>query len=362
VEGNFISHLLEGALPQGIPFWALSLVAALAGALLVAVFVSILTLVSVWLERKLAGHIQARLGPMRTGGWHGWSQTLADAIKLLTKEDILPSGADPVLFRLAPALVMGSALAMFSVLPFAPGIQFADLDLGIYFLLAIASLTTIGVIMAGWGSNNKWSLYGAMRGAAQAASYEIPLALSLIPPILHFGTFSLLNATEQQSGWGGMGWYVFSDAFWVAIPSFFLFLTASLAENRRAPFDLPESESELVAGFHTEYSGLRFAFFFLEEYAAMFATSAVATAYWLGGWNFPGMTLLAEGSAWLPWLGALAFLLKAMFLVCVMIWVRWTLPRLRIDQVMTLGWKYLTPLALGLMVAAAGWEAWRAMP
>ena len=144
MEGNFISHLLEGALPQGIPFWALSLVAALAGALLVAVFVSILALVSVWLERKLAGHIQARLGPMRTGGWHGWSQTLADAIKLLTKEDILPSGADPVLFRLAPALVMGSALAMFAVLPFAPGIQFADLDLGIYFLLAIASLTTIG--------------------------------------------------------------------------------------------------------------------------------------------------------------------------------------------------------------------------
>ncbi|HBF23109.1 MAG TPA: NADH-quinone oxidoreductase subunit NuoH [Planctomycetes bacterium] len=360
MDGNFISHLLSASLPPGFPFWGLALLAAFLGALCVVGFVSILALVSVWLERKIAGHIQARLGPMRTGGWHGWSQTLADAIKLLTKEDVILRGADPVLFRLAPALVMGSALAMFAVLPFAPGVQFADIDLGVYFLLAVASLTTIGVIMAGWGSNNKWSLYGAMREAAQATSYEIPLALSLIPPILHFGTFSLLSATEQQSGWGGMQWYIFSDAFWVAIPSFFLFFTAALAENKRAPFDLPESESELVAGFHTEYSGLRFAFFFLEEYAAMFAASAVATAYWLGGWNFPGMTFLSTGSLWLPILGALAFLLKAMFLVCVMIWIRWTLPRLRIDQVMTLGWKYLTPLALGIMVAAAGWEAWRA--
>jgi len=241
-------------------------------------------------------------------------------------------------------------------LPFSPDLQVADVDMGIFFVLAISSITTIGVVMAGWGSNNKWSLYGAMREAAQVASYEIPLGLSLMMPVMYYGTFSLKAASDAQSGWYGMQWYIFSDAFWIAIPSFFLFFTAALAETKRTPFDLPETESELVAGFHTEYSGMRWAFFFMEEYAAMFLMGAIGSAFWLGGYSFPGMNLLEAGSFLHTILCIGAFVTKSMLLLLVMIWVRWTLPRLRIDQVMTMGYKYLTPLCLILVFLAAGWE------
>jgi NADH-quinone oxidoreductase subunit H len=320
-------------------------------------FLTVIAMVSVWLERKVAGFIQHRMGPMRVGGgFHGWAQSIADTIKLLVKEDLILVDADRLLFQVAPALVMGTALAMFVVLPFAPDLMVADIDLGVFIVLAVASVTTIGIIMAGWGSFNKWSIYGAMREAAQVASYEIPLALSLMPPIIYYGTFSLNTATEMQSGWMGMQWYVFSDAWPVAWLSFPLFFVAALAENKRAPFDLPEAESELVAGFHTEYTGIRFSFFFLEEYAAMFVMSGIGTALWFGGWNFPGIHLLEPGSTLLLALASLAFVTKAMTLVFVMMWVRWTVPRLRIDQVMTLGYKYLTPLSMGVALLAATWE------
>ncbi len=293
---------------------------------------------------------------MRVGGWHGWAQSIADGVKLLLKEDIVVRDSDSFLFKLAPALVLGSALATFVALPFFPGGIIADVDLGVFFIISVSAISTVGVIMAGWGSNNKWSVYGAMREAAQVASYEIPLGLALMPPVLYYGTFSLKAASEAQSHWGGLGWYVFSDAFWIAIPSFLLFFIAALAETKRAPFDLPEAESELVAGFHTEYSGIRFSFFFLEEYAAMFVMSALGAAFWFGGYNFPGLGLL-EGTPWLYALAAVtAFTVKALFLVFVMIWVRWTIPRIRIDQVMTMGYKYLIPLSLILVFLAAGWE------
>ncbi len=348
-------EFLQELLP-GFDTWVLIIMGALIGFLAIFGFVAVLAMVAVWLERKVGGHIQVRLGPMRVGGWHGWAQSIADSLKLLMKEDMVVLGADRLLFKLAPAIVMATALSTFVVLPFSPDLQVADVDMGIFFVLAISSITTIGVVMAGWGSNNKWSLYGAMREAAQVASYEIPLGLSLMMPVMYYGTFSLKAASDAQSGWYGMQWYIFSDAFWIAIPSFFLFFTAALAETKRTPFDLPETESELVAGFHTEYSGMRWAFFFMEEYAAMFLMGAIGSAFWLGGYSFPGMNLLEAGSFLHTILCIGAFVTKSMLLLLVMIWVRWTLPRLRIDQVMTMGYKYLTPLCLILVFLAAGWE------
>ena len=352
---NGITDWLGGVLPEGMPFWMLTLAGAGAAFGAIMGFVTVVAMFSIWLERKVAGHIQVRLGPMRVGGWHGWAQSIADGVKLLLKEDVVLGDADKALFKFAPALVLGTALATFVALPFAPGVIVADVDLGIFFILAISSITTIGVIMAGWGSNNKWSVYGAMREAAQVASYEIPLGLSLMMPVMYFGSLSLHEVSEAQSGWLGLNWYVFSDAFWLAIPSFVLFFVAALAETKRAPFDLPESESELVAGFHTEYSGIRFSFFFLEEYAAMFVMSAVAAVFWFGGWNFPGLPLL-EGTFLYTPLAVMVFVVKSMILVFVMMWVRWTVPRIRIDQVMSLGYKYLTPLSLILIFLASFWE------
>ena len=354
-QGNGLTDLLGGLLPDGLPFWALALTGAVISFAIIFAFIAVLAMFATWLERKVAGHIQVRYGPMRTGAWHGWAQALADGVKLLIKEDLVLTSADKPLFKLAPMVVLSTALAAFVALPFGPDAIVADLDLGIYFIIAISSITTFGVIMAGWGSNNKWSLYGAMREAAQVASYEIPLGLSLMMPVMYFGSLSLNHAGAMQSGWYGMHWYVFSDAFWIAIPSFALFFTAALAETKRAPFDLPESESELVAGFHTEYSGIRFAFFFMEEYAAMYLMSAVGTALWFGAWNFPGLSLL-EGTVLHAPLAVAAFVTKSLLLVFVMMWVRWTVPRIRIDQVMALGYKYLTPMCLLMILLAASWE------
>lgn len=367
-ESNFMLDLLGPILPDTMPYWAVVAVGAVAGFAVLMAFVAVTAMFLVWLERKVAGHIQVRLGPMRVGGWHGWAQSIADGLKLLTKEDLIPRDADRFLFRLAPMLVMASVLACFVALPFAPNVQLAglgdgagtamagsDIDLGIFFLLSISALATIAVVAAGWGSNNKWSLYGAMREAAQVASYEIPLGLSLMVPVMYFGTFSLRDATFAQADWFGMKWFLFSNPV-LAVPSFVLFFTAALAETKRAPFDLPEAESELVAGFHTEYSGMRFAFFFLEEYAAMFVMSAVAVAFWFGGWNFPGLESLADHPVLYTLAAVTSFTFKGLLLVFVMMWLRWTLPRLRIDQVMTMGYKYLTPLSLALIFVAATWE------
>ncbi|RMH05175.1 MAG: NADH-quinone oxidoreductase subunit NuoH [Planctomycetota bacterium] len=353
--GNGLTDWLAGLFPAGVPFWILGLLGAVIAFALIMVFVSVLAMFSTWLERKVAGHIQVRYGPMRVGGWHGWAQAIADGVKLLIKEDIVLADADRALFKIAPCLVLGAALAAFVALPFGPNAIVADLDLGVFFILAVSSVTTLGVIMAGWGSNNKWSLYGAMREAAQVASYEIPLGLSLMMPVMYYGSLSLHRAGEMQADWFGLHWYVFSDSFWLAIPSFILFFTAALAETKRSPFDLPESESELVAGFHTEYSGIRFSFFFMEEYAAMYLMSAVGTAFWFGAWNFPGLELLAGSALYAP-LAVTVFVVKSMILVFVMMWVRWTVPRIRIDQVMTMGYKYLTPLCLILVFLASVWE------
>ena len=372
---NLFADLLGKVRPEAVPPWAVALTAALVAVGIAVALISLIAMFSVWMERKVAGHIQCRFGPMHVG-WHGWLQPIADGVKLLLKEDIVPTGADRVLFVLAPALVLGAMLGAIAALPLAPGFYFADLDLGVFLIVAMSSMTTIGVVMAGWASNSKWSLYGAMREAAQVVAYEIPLGLSLLVPLIVAGTFNLREASEIQAGWYGMKWLIFVNPF--MLPAFLLFFTAVLAETKRAPFDLPESESEIVAGFMTEYSGIRWSFFFMEEYAAMFLFSAVGAFFFFGGFESPlthlarhmdpvsvdagplgPVLLLGPGGLLHQSLAALTIVVKGFAGVFLMMWVRWTLPRIRIDQVMTLGYKYLTPLAMVCVLGAAGFEiAW----
>ena len=248
-------------------------------------YISVASMFMIWWERKISAHIQVRFGPMRVGGWHGWAQSIADGIKLLLKEDIIPARADKVVFVLAPMVVFAAALAGYVTIPWAPGLIVKDLNIGLLYMVAISSLTVVGIIMAGWSSNNKYATLGAMRSAAQAVSYEVPLVLSLLGPVMLAGTMSMGQLVEAQGGtWFGFlpRWFVFPQ-----VVAFLVYFTCALAECNRLPFDIPEAESELVAGFHVEYSGMRFAIFFLAEYANMFAVAAIATTLFLGGWRGP---------------------------------------------------------------------------
>ena len=350
-----------GLIPEWVPGWVLAFHAILIGVGILVGMVSLIAMFSVWMERKVSAHIQCRYGPMYAGGWHGWAQTLADGIKLLMKEDMIPKGADKVLFVLAPAIVLAGIFGALVAMPLSPDFYFARMDLGIFTILALSSTTTIGVVMAGWASNSKWSLYGAMREAAQVVAYEIPLGVSLMVPLMTLGTFSLIEASEAQAGWFGMNWAIFQNP--VNIPAFIIFWIAALAETKRAPFDLPEAESELVAGFLTEYSGIRWSFFFMEEYAAMFLMSVVGSIFWFGGFESPATAALRaadmEGSILFNLVCFGTIVIKAFAGVFLMMWLRWTLPRVRIDQVMTMGYKYLTPLALLCVALGAVWEAVR---
>lgn len=317
------------------------LVSASLIALFVILFISVLALFLVWLERKVAGRIQNRYGPIETGGKFGWLQTLADAVKLLAKEDIIPKGADAVLFTLAPCIILGSSLALYLAIPFSETIIAASLNVGILWLISFGSLVVIGILMAGWSQNNKWALFGGMRSAAQIISYEIPGGLALMTPLVLAGTLNLVELGHQQSGlihWNLWPWVSPFNTI-----AFVIYYIAALAETNRTPFDLPEAESELVAGYFTEYTGMRFAFFFLSEYSNMFIVSCIATAVFLGAWHGP----------WLP--GAFWFILKALLLVFLMILIRWTFPRLRVDQLMSFCWKFLLPLALVCLIGNAVW-------
>lgn len=358
--GNIFLKLLgEFEFLEALPGWMLALGACAMGIGILIGFVSLLAMVATWAERKVAGHIQCRYGPMYVGGWHGWAQPIADGVKLLMKEDMIPLGADRMLFVFAPAIVLGSIFGALVAMPLAPDVYFANVNLGLFMILAFSSMTTIGVVMAGWASNSKWSLYGAMREAAQVVAYEIPLGISLLVPLLLAGTFNLLEASEAQSGVWGMNWFIFRNPF--MIPALIIFSIAALAETKRAPFDLPEAESELVSGFLTEYSGIRWSFFFMEEYAAMFLMSLLGAVFFLGGFESP-ITHLAkeiggEHSILHNLAGHATLMLKSAGGVFMMMWLRWTLPRVRIDQVMTMGYKYLTPLALVCVLGACLWEA-----
>jgi NADH-quinone oxidoreductase subunit H len=363
IGGNPISEFIGGVRPEAVPAWAVPLTAILVGVGIAVAVISVIAMFGTWLERKVSGHIQCRYGPMRVG-WHGWLQPIADGVKLLLKEDMIPKGADRVLYVIAPALVLASILAAMAAYPLAPGFYFADVDLGIFFVLAMTSTTTIGVVMAGWSSNSKWSLYGAMREAAQVVAYEIPLGISLLVPIMVAGSFNLIEVSAGQAGLMGMNWYIWPWVNPFMLPAFVLFFIAILAETKRAPFDLPEAESELVAGFMTEYSGIRWSFFFMEEYAAMFLYSVVGAFFFFGGFESPltwgAAKVFGDGSVPYQLAAASTLILKGFAGVFLMMWLRWTLPRVRIDQVMTLGYKYLTPLALVCVLGAGLWEAFLA--
>jgi NADH-quinone oxidoreductase subunit H len=340
-----INQLLQlipnyGTLPEALQRFLAMLVSCVILLGLVAVMVMFL----VWLERKVSAHMQDRLGPMYVGGWHGWAQTLADGLKLLLKEDIIPAAADPLLFRMAPFIVFTAAFAAFVVVPFGASSIVADLNIGILYVLAIASLSVVGIIMAGWASNNKYALYGGMRGAAQIVSYEIPAALAIMTVIIPVGSLSMQQIVSAQAG-GIHHWFLFRNPF--TFLAFFVYFVCSLAEVNRTPFDIPEAESELVAGYHTEYSGMRFAFFFLAEYANMFVVASIATTLFLGGWSQVLPASLVPNQL-IP--GPILFTLKAMALVFLQMWLRWSLPRLRVDQLMYMCWKVMIPLAFILIL------------
>ncbi len=311
-------------------------------------------LVAVWLERKVSAHMQDRLGPMRVG-WHGYLQTVADLIKLIQKEDIVATDNDKRLFNLAPLLVFAGSYAAFAAIPLTSIYIGSNINLGIFFIIGISGIVVAGILMAGWSSNNKYSLLGAMRSAAQIISYEIPTILVVLTIVMITGTMNLYTLSEMQTGhfwnWMIFGGPVLGVSKFIFIPlmiiGFVVIYISTLAEVNRTPFDIPEAESELVSGYHTEYSGMKFAMFFLAEYANMFAVSAIVAALFFGGYQSPigyiGNTLH------LPWLIPIEqffwFVSKGTFFVVVQMWLRWTLPRLRVDQLMALCWKYLIPIA-----------------
>lgn len=305
-------------------------------------------LIVIYLERKVAAHMQDRLGPMRTGGWHGWAQTIADMLKLLQKEDIVPAAADNKLHKLAPFIVFIGSYATFAAIPFSSAYIGSNINIGILYIVAISSLAIVGILMAGWASNNKWSLFGAMRATAQIVSYEIPTVLALLAVVMIAGTMSLQEINQMQTGWF-WNWFIFQKFPFIFI-AFIIYFVASLAETNRTPFDIPEAESELVAGYITEYSGMKFAMFMLAEFVNMFAVSAIAASIFLGGWNSPFGDFMS-GPIW----GVFWFLSKGMFFVFIQMWLRWTLPRLRVDQLMYVSWKVLTPWAFACILCIGLW-------
>ena len=345
---SWLDHLIVGSewlggIPQGVVY----AVAMVAVGVLVMVGAAVLAGESVWLERRVAGRIQARIGPNRVGP-QGLLQFLADALKLLAKEDVIPRPADRFAFLLAPVIVFVGAFAGFAVIPFGFGLVAADMNIGLFLILAVTSVEVVGVIMAGYASNSKWAVLGSMREVAQMVSYELPLAISALVVVILAGTLNLTTVVDQQTG-GIWNWYVFRGPF--AFAAFFLFGTAALASLKRAPFDLPEAESELVSGFHTEYTGFRFAIFFLGEYAAMILFALLASILFLGGWDPIVPVTLHHGG--LQWVGFLVLLAKTLFLLFVMIWVRWSLPRFRIDKVMYLCYKVLLPWSIVCVLGIA---------
>ncbi len=331
------------------------IVAALIQSLLpLFIFILPFALFAVWFERKVSAHMQDRLGPMRVG-WHGWLQSIADILKLIQKEDIVANENDKPLFNLAPLLVFVGSYAAFAAIPFSSAFIGSNLDLGVFFIVAVSGFVVAGILMAGWASNNKYSLLGAMRSAAQIISYEIPTILVIITIVMITGTLNLNTLSEMQTGhfwnWMIFGGPTLGIAKFLLIPfmiiGFVIIYISTLAEVNRTPFDIPEAESELVSGYHTEYSGMKFAMFFLAEYANMFAVSAVVAALFFGGYQSPiGYLGNLIGIKWfIPIEQLFWFTAKGMFFVFVQMWLRWTLPRLRVDQLMAACWKYLIPLA-----------------
>jgi NADH-quinone oxidoreductase subunit H len=334
---------------------------ALIAVLVLITFVLVSAIFFVWLERKVSARIQDRLGPTRVGGKFGWLQTLTDGIKLLVKEDIIPADADQMLFRMGPYIALAGSFLAFLALPFGYGIVAQDMNIAIFYMLAVMSTEVFGIILGAYGSGSKWALFGGMREAAQMVSYEVPMAICVLVPVIVAGSMNLSQVSLQQQG-GFWNWLVFRDPFTFA--AFWTYFTCATASCKRAPFDLAEAESELVAGFHTEYSGFRWLIFFMAEYGSMFAVSGIASILFLGGWHtglpIDELAIVLGGSSIAGFIVAnvinvVVFVAKCWLLVFVMMWVRWTLPRLRIDQVMMTCLKYFLPISCVLLLGVSMW-------
>jgi NADH-quinone oxidoreductase subunit H len=355
-----------GFISEVLGFDASGLVTFLVFAVASFLVVNVMALVGglgTYAERKISADIQLRQGPNRVGPY-GLLQFLADGVKMLMKEDIFPAQADRALFNLAPLLALIGVFATLAVLPFSSGFTLTNLNIGVFYLIGVSSLVGVAVFLGGYSANSKWSMLGGMRGASQIISYEVPVTITILSIVLISGGMSFGSFVETQGGFPHQ-WYILHNPF--TFLAFFVFFIGMLAETNRAPFDLPEAESELVSGYHTEYTGMRFGLFALAEYIEVFVLCGVAAAAFLGGYKVPFD--LGNGVVFVEKLGLPAiigknigqllqmgsFLTKTLFLYYVVIWVRWTFPRIRVDQVMTICWKYLTPIALFNLVGIALW-------
>ena len=324
-------------------FWVQLVIKLLVAALLVP----LVGMVIGFAEMKLSAKMQSRVGPYFAGGRWGWAQLIADGVKFFQKEDLVPAEADRPVYKFAPVLVLVSAVAILVPIPLGPSVVGRDLDLGVFYVLAVSSLSTIGVLMAGWSSANKYSLMGGLRAAGQLIAYELPLILAVVGAVIMAGTMSLSGIVNAQATWfSEHGWGLGMPFVLVQFVGFAVFMIASLAELARIPFDMPIAESELVMGYITEYSGFRFLFFFLAEFANMFSLSAIAATLFLGGYWAPGLS-----DTMLNILGPGILFAKIGILVFIMIWFRWTFPRFREDQLQTIAWKWLVPISLANILA-----------
>jgi NADH-quinone oxidoreductase subunit H len=315
----------------------------IAGFIVLNVVIGMVTYVTL-LERKFAARMQSRIGPYYVGRPHGWLQPIADALKLMMKEDVVPTASDRWVYNLAPIVFLVPCVLIFATLPFAPGLGVADLNIGVLFFLAVSSLEIVGLFMGGWGSNNKYALLSAMRAVNQIISYDLPFVFAALVPVVLAGSLQMSAIVEAQVG--PFGWFVWYPA--IGQLAFLAFLVATLAAENRVPFDILEAESELVAGFRVEYSGMKFALIQLGEYAHMIGTSFLGALLFLGGWLGPGPA----------WLGPVWFLLKAMLIFLVVTWVRWSFVRIRVDQILAISWRLLLPATIVLLMAAAFVVAW----
>ena len=334
---EWIDNWLESLMPQ----WAATTVECLLIGLALILAYSLLALFYILYERKLCAWFQCRLGPDRVGYW-GLLQVFADMFKILIKELISLKGTDRFLFALAPYLVIIASMLVFSNLPWGNGLQIVDFNIGVFFMIAASSIGVLGVLLAGWSSNNKYTLIGAMRSGAQMISYELSVGLSIMTMVVLAGTMSITGLVEAQAD----GWFIFKGHI-PALIAFIVYLIAATAETNRGPFDLPEAEHELTAGYHTEYSGIHFGFFYLAEYLNLFIVSGIASLMFLGGWmplHIPGWEGFNAVMDFIP--SIVWFLGKAFFISFVIIWFKWTFPRVRIDQMLALEWKYLMPIGL----------------
>lgn len=351
VVTGWFDQLLNGVMPM----WLVTIIECLLVAVGLILVYALLALFYIYYERKFCGAIQCRLGPNRVGPM-GLLQSFADMFKMLIKELIPINNIDKFLFNLAPYLVVAASLTAFAVLPWGKGLQIIDFNIGIFFLISVSSIGVLGILLAGWSSNNKFTLIGAMRSGAQMISYELSIGLSIMTMVMLAGTMNITGICEQQQDL----WFIFKGHV-PAIIAFIVYMIAGTAETNRGPFDLPEAESELTAGYHTEYSGLHFGYFYLAEYLNMFIVAGVATLLFFGGWmplHIPGLEGFNTVMNYIP--STVWFVGKAILLSAIIMWFKWTFPRLRIDQLLAFEWKYLLPinlvnLIIMLLVVAFGW-------